>query len=161
MKGKPMYTANQVAKFFIWKSAQENKKISNKKLQKLLYYAQSWYVTLKEKPLFEDKIEAWIHGPTVRSIYGKYKKFGFNPINIKINEKEISELQNEDLLNDVWKIYGKYDADYLEILTHNEKPWQLAREGLEFDDFSNAVISLDSMKDFYTQLLKDIENEQG
>ena len=47
--------------------------MSHKKLQKLCYYAQAWYVTIKNKPLFEDDIEAWVHGPVVPSLYSQYK----------------------------------------------------------------------------------------
>lgn len=61
------YTAKQIAKYFIWRASRDGKKVSNKKLQKLLYYAQAWYLVYNKKPLFNDDIEAWIHGPAVQS----------------------------------------------------------------------------------------------
>ncbi len=146
--------AQSVAKYFIWKSNQEGKQITNKKLQKLLYYAQAWSLVLKNRPLFKDKIEAWIHGPTIPGVYHFYKKYGFDPIKEKVTEAEIKQIPERDVLDAVWDAYGrKYDADYLEILTHNEEPWQKAREGISLNVSSSAEITLDSMQDFYKSFL--------
>lgn len=149
---KDLCSVEDVARFFIWKANQEGKPITNKKLQKLLYYAQAWHVTLSEpsEPLFKDEIEAWVHGPAVRRIYLHYKKFGFAPITIEVSEAEVKELKDHGLLNDIWKVYGKYDAEYLEQLTHEEEPWQKARQGLEVNESSDNAISLESMKDYYS-----------
>jgi len=147
-------TALKIAKYFIWKANKENKKITNKKLQKLLYYAQAWHLVFEDKPLFKDNIEAWVHGPAVAIVYDQYKKFGREPIQEKINDLDIIDIQDKDALDDVWNVYGKYDAEYLEVLTHNELPWQKAREQLDSDTPSNAIISLDVMKDFYNAVYK-------
>lgn len=150
-------SAKVIAKYFIWKASKEGKKISNKKLQKLLYYAQAWNLVFHNKPLFKEDIEAWIHGPTVRSVYNQFKKFGFNPISITIDEKEIEALKDDKVLNDVWEVYGKYDADYLETLTHSEEPWQIAREETEYDEISSNIITLDSMREYYSKRLGAIK----
>ena len=63
-----------------------------------------------------------------------------------------------DILDEVWRVYGKYDADYLESLTHNEKPWQEAREHLSPKENSNITISLDSMKSYYSSLINRGKN---
>lgn len=145
---------NDIALYFIKKGISENRPMSNKKLQKLLYYSQAWSLVLNKKILFNDPIEAWVHGPAIRSIYKKYKEFGFNPIvsdalkNCKLNlDKETLEL-----LDEVWRVYGQYDAQYLELLTHSEKPWQEARKNLEYNDISDQVISIDSMFNYYSVL---------
>ena len=145
-----------VAEYFINKANREGKPITNKKLQKLVYYAQAWSLVLNKKKLFSDKIEAWIHGPAVRSLYIKYKDFGFNPIKKDIDQETLEVFSGEDkkLLNSVWKVYGKLDPSYLEMLTHSEKPWQEAREGLEGHESSTNEISLDSMKGYYIEKLR-------
>ena len=57
--------------------------LSHKKLQTLLYYLQSWFLVKTEgKPLFEDEIEAWMHGPVISDSYHRYKHHSFNPIDI-------------------------------------------------------------------------------
>src|SRR3954466_11182214 len=39
------------------------------KLQKLVYYSQAWSLVWDEKPLFRERIEAWINGPVVPNLY--------------------------------------------------------------------------------------------
>ena len=43
------------------------------KLQKLLYYCQAWALVWDDKPLFKEKIEAWISGPVVRTLYNTHR----------------------------------------------------------------------------------------
>ncbi len=147
-------TALDVANYFINLSAKYNREISNKKVQKLIYYAQAWTLALTGKALFSEKIEAWIHGPAIPDIYKKFKKYGFCPIKGEKINLDPSVFSSTEILDEVWRVYGKYDADYLELLTHQEDPWVNARNQLEFTDSSNIVISEHSMQAFYSQKLK-------
>ena len=63
------HTARQITEWFLAWGEHNDAPLSNLKLQKLLYYAQGHYLGDHAKPLFEDEIEAWVHGPVVRSIY--------------------------------------------------------------------------------------------
>lgn len=154
-KEEKMLSAKLIADFYIWKSAKENKPITNKKLQKLLYYAQAWYLVLENKPLFREDIEAWVHGPTVRDVYFTYKDCGYGPITKEVNDDIVNELKEQKaVLEGVWNVYGKFDADYLEELTHNEEPWQKAREGLEGHIASSNLIDPILMKKYYSEKLK-------
>lgn len=145
--------AHAVAQWFLWRAAQEERTrpISNLKLQKLVYYAQAWHLALVATPLFDDSIEAWVHGPVVRSVYFDYRNFSYGPITTKISNNPIDD-DIHDHLEEVWDIYGGYDAKYLEALTHQEAPWQIAREDFELHERSEAEISHQSMIDFYQSL---------
>lgn len=147
-----------VAEYFIEKSNKEGWPITNKKLQKLLYYSQAWSLVLRDKKLFNEKIEAWVHGPAIKSVYVEYKNFGFSPIKKETDSVLLKTISSEDqkLLNSVWSVYGKLDADYLEMLTHSESPWQNARQGLQSSESSENEISPLSMKNFYSEKLKEI-----
>lgn len=149
-------TALSIAEYFIDKANKEKKPITNKKLQKIVYYAQAWSLVLKNKKLFSDDIEAWVHGPAIKSLYVEYKKFGFNSIKKEVTNSSLKNLSLETrkLLDSVWSVYGHLDAYYLEMLTHSESPWQEAREGLQNSENSERVISLKTMKNFYTQKLE-------
>ncbi|PIR45407.1 MAG: hypothetical protein COV09_01625 [Candidatus Vogelbacteria bacterium CG10_big_fil_rev_8_21_14_0_10_50_13] len=149
--------AQQIAEYFLWKAQGEKKVVTNKKLQKLLYYAQAWSLVLRDKKLFSNKIEAWVHGPAIREVYFEYKKFGFGPITENINNGLIAKIPAEikKFLDQVWTVYGKRDAAYLEYLSHSETPWQKAREGLEPHIGSENEISLLEMKKFYSSKLKE------
>ena len=156
MSHKQPLGVQHVAEYFLWKGQSEKKPVTNKKLQKLLYYSQAWSLVLRDKKLFDEKIEAWVHGPAVREVYLEYKNFGFDPISKNIKGEDIEKIPSEvkSLLDQIWSIYGKYDAAYLEHLTHSEEPWQKAREGLESHIGSANEISLESMKTYYSSKLK-------
>lgn len=67
-EGRKMYKALDIAKWLIAYNFGKNETegedlITNLKLQKLLYYAQSASLAFYNKRLFEDKFEAWIVAP--------------------------------------------------------------------------------------------------
>jgi len=153
---------DKVVSYFLYLARISNKPITNKKLQKLVYYAQAWSLVLNNKRLFPDKIEAWIHGPAIRELYFKFNKFGFKPIEINLNKDVENKLAKEDkeLIEEVWRVYGKCDAEYLEFLTHSELPWQKAREGLDLAEPSSNEIDLDLMKEYYTKRLEEVKQKR-
>lgn len=105
--------------------------------------------------MFSDKFEAWIHGPTIPSLYRNLKKFGRNPVKSQNPDFSPLKLAKTDILDEVWRIYDKYDAIYLEILTHQEAPWIDARQILEFEPSSKNEIPIESMKQYYGQKMQD------
>jgi len=54
--------------------------MSHLKLQKLLYYCQGFTLALLNRPLFEDKVVAWQHGPVVPTVWEEFKHYGSQPI---------------------------------------------------------------------------------
>ena len=62
-------TAKAVADAFLHISTENRSGITNLKLQKLIYYAQAWFLALHDEALFDDPIEAWVHGPVVPEVF--------------------------------------------------------------------------------------------
>ncbi len=120
------------------------------KLQKILYYAQGYYLALNDKELFSEDFEAWAHGPANPEIYDKYKEYGCNAIG-EPSEEEVPDFNEDivDFLYDIWATFGIYDGKYLEELTHQETPWIEARKGYQPGDVCNNIITKESMKDFF------------
>lgn len=112
--------------------------ITPKKLQKLLYYVYAWgLVFLNETSddintkMFESNFQAWVHGPVDAEVYHRFSDYRFNPIDTQdIELPMIDNQQAFDVLTQVWNVYSRFDANELEALTHQETPWQNAREGL-------------------------------
>lgn len=151
-----------VADYFLYKANKEKKLLTNKKLQKLVYYAQAWSLVLNKKKLFSEPIEAWVHGPAVRILYGQYKNFGFNPIIKKVEEGSLKIApKDKQLLDEVWNVYGKLDASYLEMLTHSEQPWRDARNGLQNHQSSDSEITTKAMKSFYSLKLEEANKKKN
>ena len=152
-------TALSVAEYFIDKANKEKNKekkhITNKKLQKLLYYAQVWSLVINNEKLYPEKIEAWVHGPAVPVVYRKFKVFEFNPIKLDTSAISFNFSKKQlDLLDNIWSVYGKYDAEYLELLSHSELPWQEARNEMSVSESSHNVISLVTARKYYAGKFK-------
>lgn len=43
----------------------EKGRLSGYQLQKLLYYCRAWCLVTQDRPLFEESVRAWEHGPVV------------------------------------------------------------------------------------------------
>ena len=79
-----MTTIFEVAKNFL----ERDPNMSLKKLQKLCWYAYSWFIALNNEPdeenltlLFNDYAEAWVHGPVFRNLYTDAKYNNFSEVN--------------------------------------------------------------------------------
>lgn len=101
---------------------EQGKELTNLKLQKILYYAQGWYLAFNHKALFEDEIEAWDYGPVVPSVYYKYKHFGSEKIKLDDKKPELNK-NVDDFLKNIWKTFKKFSGSQLVNTTHAEKPW--------------------------------------
>lgn len=145
-------TAGSVADFFIRFAHQHGDCITNKKLQKLVYYAQAWHLALYDKPLFTDRIEAWIFGPVQPDLYRRFRKYGADPISEQPPKPELPS-RAEKHLKDVIGAFWNFTAWELERMVHEEDPWRKARNGLAPDTASQREINLEDMKIFYKQRL--------
>jgi uncharacterized phage-associated protein len=141
------------------------------KLQKLLYYIQSWHIVKFEKDiLFDTMPEAWVNGPVYRPIYDKYKSTFFRNANFpnSFNEETLSKKISDCLLKlnlsedkqklvfSVLDVYGRLSDERLVLMTHSEEPWNEARRGLSPIERSEKKISADTVFDYYTKrLVKD------
>ncbi|MDV2504116.1 MAG: DUF4065 domain-containing protein [bacterium] len=154
-------TAEKVADYIIRSAHDSGALITNLKLQKLVYYAQAWHLALFDEPLFDDPIEAWVHGPVVPSIYSKFRNFGWNPIGLDTDEVDLPEDLQEHI-DEVIEVYGGFSGWDLERLTHSEEPWRKARGDLPPDEPSSDEISHEDMKEYYrTKLDEQEETEEN
>lgn len=127
-------------------------KITHLKLQKLLYYYQGLSCAIYDKPIFNNTIEAWVHGPVVKEVYEKYKIYGYDPIPLPNEKVELNNSSLEPLLKNILKHYGELSAKQLENLTHKELPWKNARRGLNEDDRGKTKIKLEDMRSYFKVL---------
>ena len=149
-------TVYNVADWFLAKES-----MTPKKLQKIVYYAYAWVLTLMSEnkeyvTLFDDDFaEAWVHGPVFPKLYQKYKKYGWNEI-----EKNTAEVFNfgadvNDILEQVWTVYGEYNGNQLESITHQEEPWIRAREGCSIMEPCETIIKDVDIYNYYSAKVSD------
>jgi uncharacterized phage-associated protein len=151
-----------VALYFIARAYEDGieAEITNMKVQKLLYYAQSLHLALYDEPLFEEEIQAWRYGPVCPRAYRCYSDFEAQqlPIPKKEISREISEPVKK-VLEEVWEYFGGYHAYRLSDMTHLEFPWKKARKGLSSEESSTDPILLEDLKVLGQQKLDIIERE--
>lgn len=155
MRGIKMATTIfDVAEYFLSKET-----MTHKKLQKLCYYGQSWSLALLDIPLINEEFQAWIHGPVCPELYARYKDNRWKPINKNNSTKFNVSTAQMKVLDEVWDMYGEFDGDDLEVLTHMEEPWIKAREGRSEYEPSTNIISKDMMKNFYRDMYEQLQGE--
>ncbi len=125
--------------------------ISNLKLQKLLYYAQGWYLGFYGKPLFNERIEAWRHGPVVPRMFHYFREFKWKPVTVDSGPADVSPFVAKHLKS-VLKAYGGWSAAQLEMQSHQEAPWKEARGDLAPDETCRKVITTESMQRYFSKL---------
>lgn len=145
-----MLTCHDVAKYFLSLADSEaGDLISNLKLQKLIYYAQGFHLAIFDEPLFDERIEAWTHGPVVPDLYHAYKGYGSDaipcPDEIDLDKYSIA---HRELLDEVYKVFGQFSAWKLRNMTHEESPWVNAAP-------YQGVISHEDMKEYFKTQIVD------
>ena len=140
--------------FEIAKAFLSMESMSNKKIQKLCYYAQAWHLALNGEPLIDCEFEAWIHGPVCPQLYRKYKSNGYQNIckEARLPESIATDSYVKEFLESIYNIYGNKSGDDLELLTHNESPWKNARIGYEEWEPAYTNISQMDMKNYYSKI---------
>lgn len=150
------------ARYFIMRAYEDGieAEITNMKVQKLLYYAQSLHLALYNEPLFAEEIQAWRYGPVCPPAYTLYSEFEAKqlPVPRKESLPEFSP-EKKELLEETWGYFGGYHAYRLSNMTHGEFPWKKARKGLPPQASSTEPISLEDMRALGCQKLDLIERE--
>lgn len=124
--------------------------ITHLRLQKLLYYVQAWHLAACDAPIFDEPIQAWIHGPVAVQAYPAFADFGSDPIppHRASNADALSHTER-GFIQSVWGHYKQYSATQLCSMTHSEDPFIVARAGLPADQPSRAEIDRGRMRDYF------------
>lgn len=160
--------AKELAKYVIAYNNEYGDLITNKKLQKLLYYIAAWGMVYFEDGIIDDDFVAWVHGPVCVSVYHEYKDFGYMPLELDDKDKSASDYircfikshhnvthinDKIELINAVIQKYVQFSSLQLELLTHSEKPWKEARLGLQPIEKGTSIIKKSTMLHYYKSLL--------
>lgn len=146
------YTPLQIANWFLANFGRDaGDLITHLKLQKLVYYAQAWSLAARGKPLFDEDMQAWAHGPVVPSLFRAFRDYGMDPIPAPASVPRL-DAETVELLGEVLEVYGEHSARKLEQLTHRERPWRDARGDLPPEARSDAVITKAAMQSYYSDL---------
>lgn len=130
-----LYTAQYVVN-----TAHELGAVTPMKLQKLLYYAQTWGL-MEDQNLVGGPFEKWPYGPVNRTVYHGFKEFGASNIaHQSVPAKYAPTGRRKELLDFIVFSYAPFSPISLSKMTHDEAPWQEAEMG--------AVITEEAMRAF-------------
>jgi uncharacterized phage-associated protein len=143
-KKPTMISALSVAQYFLSFTDEEREEaFTHLKLQKLLYYAQGYFLATQKRPLFSETLQAWTHGPVVPEVYHIYKDYKNQPLPYTPCQEDFPELLR-DFLNSVLETHGIYSAAVLRTMTHQEEPWIEA-----FNQGKSTPLNLTTMERFF------------
>ncbi|QFH71006.1 DUF4065 domain-containing protein [Enterobacter sp. E76] len=128
------YSAIAVANAFIEKANSGCvKNLSPMKLQKLIFFAQSWSLRIFDRPLVDDFFAKWRYGPVIPSLYHSVKDYGSSSIGHLLSTLEFgddgsmtqvvpiipgSDVEAFRLIDSISNVYGSMPAIQLSRLTH-------------------------------------------
>jgi uncharacterized phage-associated protein len=148
-----MADARIVANRFLELAREQKRSLTPMQVLKLVYIAHGWMLGLNGRPLIEQPVEAWQYGPVVRDVYNGVRSYGRAPVQAPIwAPQEALDYFEDDMVQQVFKIYGNMDGISLSNITHMpETPWaQTYRHG-EF----GTVISNDLIGAHYQRLSRE------
>lgn len=126
-------------------------------LQKILYFANGFAKDFLGNRLFDDKAQAWVHGPVYEDIYNCFSYYRRN----NIDYEEIFKNQDFDLtdsekeyLDNIILNFGCYSAEVLREMSHLTEPWIKAREGLKSNENSRRLVDDNDIKDYFDNIIK-------
>ena len=144
---KTIHDVNDVAAYILQKQGE----MTTMKMEKLAYYAQAWSLVWHERPLFAQRIEAWIGGPIVPALYEKHH--GQFTVSVwQYGNADNLDDKAKETLDAVLEFYGAMSGQELSDLTHAEQPWIEARQGLAPTERGSREITHGSMYEYYESL---------
>lgn len=154
---KNMYNCFDIAKKILKLAKKEGYSVETMKLLKLTYIIHGWYLAFFDRPLFENRIEAWQYGPVIPDLYHVIKRFGTNNVDINViklySENKLEE-EDSKFVKVIWNAYKKFNGLQLSSKTHNiNTPWHKTYDGTFHKVIENHII-----KEYYKELRSSHQN---
>lgn len=156
-----MADINDVADYLIVKLWEAGERPSVHRLHKLLYYVQGWHLAMRDRPLFPERFQAWVHGPICRPLFDRFAEdrslYGaVEPRDVRsgfsFEALTIAEREHVDrVLND----YAIYPTFQLMWMSRQELPWIRARGSIPLAERSEKELDEQVMKDYFREEMGD------
>lgn len=143
------YPSAVIANWFLEKDPKMKDDVM--KVLKLVYITHGFHLAFKDTPLIKENVQAWQYGPVIPELYFrlKTKTLGITSDYRDDREKFENDTEVKNLLEAVYRKYGKYSGGQLSNLTHNEDtPWDITVRSFK------SLIEEDLIKAHYKDLLR-------
>ncbi len=119
-----MYNAVDISRYVVNMCTEENRPVTNLKLQKLMYYIWIDYYKKTGEFLFNNDICAWPLGPVVPDVYDEFCAYGGLPIQKRYDSNILCGVV-KSVISASLDTWGQYSASTLVDMTHMQgKPWE-------------------------------------
>ena len=145
-------SAECVANAFLDIAEGEGCALTNMQLQKLVYIAHGYCLALLNEPLIYNDVKAWQYGPVYPKLYKKLSKFGAGKVCGRIHHEkgESPSTEQKEIIDAVWKVYGRMTGGKLSALTHQPgSPWSQT-----WSSAPHTTIAPEFIKSHYQQVIK-------
>ena len=142
-----MCSAKDLARYVL----EERGRLTGFQLQKLLYYCKAWGLAVCGEAVFNEPIKAWKDGPVVQDVFREHAgKYGVVASDVH-GDRDNVPVDMMPVVDAVLCSYAGLSGDELRDLTHSEKPWVDAYNGITGN--GSNIISDESMTESYRELL--------
>ena len=135
--------------------------ITNRAIQKLVYYTQGFSFPLLGQFIFNQMPRAWAGGPVYGQLWREYKYDCDDLLEHDDQEPYSSPFtaKEDELIQAVHRAFGCYSGDTLAAMTHREAPWIAARQraGAAPGERCDESIRPEDMKAFFSNIAKQHE----
>jgi len=128
--------------------------LTEMKLHKLLYFSQRESFIQLDRPLFEDKFQAWRYGPVIVAVRDLYRS---GMLNQMPSADEVRPYEN--VFKVIMSEYAPKDTWSLSDMTHAETSWKNARIGLNPSELGSKDMDIEDIrKDAFRAQLRAFES---
>lgn len=125
-----MYDAHSIANWFLERSQQDGQSLTIMALLHLVYIAHGWHLAKRNKPLFPNRVSAWVYGPVIMEVYDSFRSQGITPSKpVPHRGPAVADTDEAvvDILQQIYDEYGHLDSEELSDLTNAPGgPWDIA-----------------------------------
>ena len=119
-----MYSALSIAHYLVRESAKQKIALTPFKVEFMVCFAHGWHLAIDGRPLIDEPLKAYRHGPVIESVHKFYSKV--KRIETTVNQEMIDPLKEKDceFLNGILVYYGHLNELEMQTLCTNEgTPW--------------------------------------
>lgn len=156
VSNKECYEVYEICDYILEYISKKHGTINVFKLNSLLYIMQASYLHYYNKPLFDEDFEAWMAGPTLPSVWKKYRKFGGCSI---LSRDFQYNIRSEDMafLNEIIDIFVECSESSLSDMLISQKAYKDAFEFRIPNCSIMPVIENEAIKTSFSEFLAGAE----
>lgn len=153
-----MSDIQDIADYILISASEAGETLVHHKLHRLLFYVQAWSLVEGAKA-FDEKFQAWVHGPVSRSVFDRflpthtlYDTIGIHEVRPQYQASNVDEAMKRRI-DEVLDAYLGFGFIQLSDMTRRELPWIQARGALAPDARCEDEIDETVIKKYYQELL--------